>query len=122
MNDVRQKLIENIVEPAATGRSPSTIAGTILDVSESDNTCSVAYTKPDGRKINKYNVPVMLTNKSIIDWFPEKGETVLLQDKNDIVYITGPSYESYSDIRNKISLKNDLFSESFVDTLGGFLF
>lgn len=122
MNEVRQKLLNSMIEPAADSRSTSTFAGTIISVNEKTNICTVSYTRQDGKKINKDNVPVMLSNKSIIDWFPEEGENVLLQEKNNVTYITGPSCSNYESIRNSISLVNDVFSDSFVDVLGGFLF
>lgn len=122
MNDVRQKLLGSIIEPAADSRSSSTFSGTVISVNEKANTCSVSYTRLDGKKINKDNIPVMLTNKSIIDWFPEEKESVLIQVRNNITYIIGPSCSSYDKIRSSISLTNDLFSDSFVDVLGGFLF
>jgi hypothetical protein len=122
MNEITKKLKENLIDPAANGRSASTLLGTIISVNEKTNSCSVSFVRQDGKKNNKDNVPVMLTNKSIIDWFPEEGETVLLQEKNTVIYITGPSYSNYGDIKKSITLKNDIFSESFLDVLGGFLF
>jgi hypothetical protein len=123
MNDVRQKLLSTIVEPAADNRSSSTLTATVTDADEKANTCSISYTRTDGKKMNKDNIPVMLTNKSIIDWFPEKNENVFIQEKtSNIVYITGPANPNYNDIRKENSLVNDIFSDSFVDTIGGFLF
>jgi hypothetical protein len=65
----------------------------------------------------------MLTNKSVIDWFPEKDDLVLIQEKNNnSIYIIGPTSSNYNNIRTGISLVNDVFSDSFIDTIGGFLF
>lgn len=123
MNDVRQKIMQTMIEPAADHRSSSTFTGTIIDVNEKTNLCTVKYTRSDGKTINKQNVPVMLTNKGIVDWFPEKNDSVTIQEKNNnTIYILGPSSSSYDTIRNSISLVNDVFSDSFMDTLGGFLF
>ena len=122
MNEIREKLIKNVVDPAAVGRSSSTIIGTVLNINEKANTCSVAYQKQDGKNVNKHNVPILLSNKSIIDWFPEEKESVLLKEQNNKVYVVGPSYSTYNSVRDSISLKNDVFSDSYVDVLGGFLF
>lgn len=122
MNEIQKKLKENLIDPAASGRSSSTLLGTVISTNERTNSCSISFVRQDGKKNNKDNVPVMLTNKSIIDWFPEAGETVLLQEKNTVIYITGPSYSTYGDIKKSIELKNDIFSESYMDVLGGFLF
>lgn len=122
MNEVRDKLLKNVVEPAADGRSSSMLTGTVTQVNEKANTCSVSYTKQDGKNVNKQNVPILLSNKGMIDWFPEEKEEVLLQEKNNRLYIMGPSYTSYNSIRDSIKLKNDVFSNSFMDVLGGFLF
>lgn len=121
MNDVRQKL-NDIIDPAADNRSTNTFSGVITSVNEKANVCNISYTRKDGKKINKNNVPLMISNKSFIDWFPEVDENVLLQEKNNVTYITGPSCANYDIIRKSVSLVNDVFSDSFVDTLGGFLF
>lgn len=122
MNELRDKILNKIVEPATESRSSSTLYGTVLRVNEKANNCDVSYVRQDGKQINKANVPILLSNKSIIDWFPAVKENILLQEKNNVIYIIGPAYSNYGDIRNSIKLKQDIFSESYIDVLGGFLF
>lgn len=122
MNYVNQKIKDKIVEPAANSRSVSTLSAKITNVNEKTNTCDVMYTRIDGTELRKKNVEILLNNKSFIDWFPEVNDNVLIQEKNNIVYVLGPAYSDYNKIRKSIELKNDVFSNSFVDTLGGFIF
>lgn len=122
MNYVNQKIKDKIVEPAANSRSVSTLSAKITNVNEKTNTCDVMYTRIDGTELRKKNVEILLNNKSFIDWFPEVNDNVLIQEKNNIVYVLGPAYSDYNKIRKSIELKNDVFSNNFVDTLGGFIF
>jgi hypothetical protein len=122
MNKVNQKIKNKIVEPAATSRSVSTLSAKITKVNEKTNTCDVMYTRIDGTELRKKDVTILLNNTSFIDWFPEVNDQVLIQEKNNIVYIIGPAYSDYNKIRKKIELKNDIYSNSFIDTLGGFIF
>lgn len=122
MNEIKQKLRDNIVEPAANSRSVSTLSAIITNCNEKTNTCDIKYTRPDGKEKFEKDIPVLLSNKSIIDWFPEKNDVVLIQEKNDIIYIIGPGYTDYNNVRKSIKLENDIYTNSFIDTLGGFIF
>lgn len=121
--NLRKKLQENIVIPAADSRGSVTLSGVVKKVNEKLNTCTVKFTNFDGKEQVKNSVPVYLYNKSIIDWFPSVNEKVLLQHRNGVIYITGPAYsESYNDIRNELTLEQDIYAESFIDGIGGYLF
>ena len=121
-SNIKDKIKNKIVEPAANSRSVSTLSAKITKVNEKTNTCDVMYTRIDGTEMRRKNVDVLLTNKSFIDWFPEVNDIVLIQEKNNIVYIIGPSYSNYDNVRKNIELKNDILSNSYIDTLGGFIF
>ena len=41
--------------------------------------------------------------------------------KNETLFISGPG-EPSSNLKNKLELKNDIFSDSFIDSIGGFVF
>ena len=121
---LKSKLIENIVAPVASDKSTSSLDAIVTKVNERTNTCSIKYTNNEGIPVEQANVPVQLHNISIIDWFPKVNEHVLITTKGrgDIA-ITGPSYgKNYTNIRNKIKLTEDIYSDISSATMGGFIF
>lgn len=119
---IRDKIQKNIVNPTTDSRGIANLTGTIQKVNEASNTCQVAYIRFDGKKQIKNNVPVVLTNKGMIDWFPKVGEEVLVQERNERVSIIGPAYSNYRSVRNGNKLKQDVLTSSYVDSMGGFIF
>lgn len=118
-----KKLFENnIVEPAAKSRSTSIIEGIAIKVNEKTNLCTIQFNDSTGKTETRENVPVLVYNKNVIDWFPKKNEKVLLQEKDRVLYITGPSYQNYSNIRSTLKLENDIFSDTLISGIGGYLF
>lgn len=122
MNEIQKKVKEKLIEPATNSRSLSNLYAIVRSSNEKANLCNIRYKNKDGKSINKNNVSVLITDTSIISWFPQVNEKVLVQEKNNDVYIIGPAYFNYEEIRKSMELKNDIFSNSFVDTMGGFLF
>lgn len=122
-NNIKRKLQENIVAPTADSRSSVTLTGVVTKVNEKYNNCSVKFNNVYGTEETKHSIPVYLYNKSIIDWFPEIGDNVLLQYRNGVLYITGPAYNSsYDDFRQEIALSQDVYAESFINGMGGYVF
>ena len=80
-NQIRDKIKEKIIEPTTSGRSVSMLTGIITSCDEKTNKCSVKYTRQDGKEDNRDNIPIMLSNTGIIDWFPKVNDIVLLQQK-----------------------------------------
>lgn len=122
MNEIRTKLQNDIVEPAALSRSTTMQEGIVIKSDQKANTCDVSFIRNDGKKITQDNVPLLLNGTTDITWFPKKDEKVILQTREENVFIIGPSYRNFQEIRNKMKLKHDIFSDSNTDTLGGFLF
>ena len=121
---LKSKLIENIVAPVATDKSTSSLDAIVTKVNERYNTCSIKYTNHEGIPVEQANVPVQLHNISIIDWFPKINEHVLITTKSrgDIV-IVGPSYgRNYNNVRSKLRLTEDIYSDISSCTMGGFIF
>jgi hypothetical protein len=76
-----------------------------------------------GYKSNKDNVPVKIYNQCIIDWFPKAGEMVNIDITDCKLVITSKYEGGYgADVRSGTKLKKDVLSNSFVDTIGGFIF
>lgn len=122
MNNIKKKISQSIVDPTAKSRSVSTLEGKVIKSNENSNTCKVEYNDFNGRKETRDSVPVLVYNKSIIDWFPKINEKVLLQEKDEVIYIIGPAMTSYLNIRSSIKLENDIYSDTFISGIGGYLF
>lgn len=121
-NTIKKLLTDNIVEPAAKSRSTSIIEGVATKVYEKSNVCTVKFSDSTGKVEIRDSVPVFIYNKSIIDWFPSDNEKVLLQEKDRVLYIVGPASQDYSKVRNQIKLENDVFSDTLIGGIGGYLF
>lgn len=119
---IQDKLKKNIVNPTADSRGVANLTGIIKSVNEPANTCEVSYTKFDGKKQIKSGVPLVLTNKGCLDWFPKVGDTVLVQEKNNVLSVIGPAYSDYGQIRQGNKLKQDVLTNTYVDTMGGYIF
>lgn len=122
MSEIKNKIKTSIADPAAESRKVTLQTGIVIKANEKSNTCNVSYIRNDGKKINEENVPLLLNNISNMMWFPKEKEEVLIQIRENNVYILGPSYRQYNTIRDKIKLKHDIFTDTNTDTLGGFIF
>lgn len=121
--NLKNKLVENIVAPVASSHSAAFIRATVLTADERSNTCTVKYRDQEGVLLTQPNVPVQLTNVSFIDWFPKKNESVILSVRKNELKVTGPDYqESYSNIKSKIELSNDIYSDTSSHFIGGYIF
>ena len=122
MSSVKQILKEKYIEPNNKSNSTYMLTGTIIDVDEETYLCKVRYVNnKTGVNVIRDNVQVISYNKNIIDWFPEVNEEVNLQMRNNSLVIIGPA-ASAGKIRREIKLENDIFSDSFIDGIGGNLF
>lgn len=121
-NQFKKLFTENIIEPATKSRSTSVIEGVATNVNEKTNLCTVKFSDSTGKVEIRDSVPVFIYNKSVIDWFPSDNEKVLLQEKDRVLYIIGPACQDYSKVRNQIKLENDIFSDTLIGGIGGYLF
>lgn len=121
--DLKNKLINNIIAPVATGHSATFIRATVNSSNEKNNTCTITYVNTEGVKVKQKDVPVKLTNISFIDWFPRPKETVIVSVKKGEIYITGPDYQnSYSHMRNSMQLSQDIYSDNSSYFIGGYIY
>ena len=121
MNNIKKIISERIMEPAVKSRSSNILSGVVISANEKSNLCKVKITDDTGHINTLEGVPVFIYNKSIIDWFPKENESVMLQQKGNQIFITGPTDSDYSMIRNRISLRNDIYAETFFGGIGGYL-
>lgn len=120
---LKNKLVDNIIAPVANSHSATFIRGIVNNVNEKNNTCTVTYTNSEGVKVKQESVPIQLTNVSFIDWFPKVNETVNVSVKKGEIYVVGPDYQkSYSSVRNKIQLVQDIYSDDASYFIGGYIY
>lgn len=121
-NKIQDRIKNKLIDPISKDNSLSSIAGIVKETNEGANNCTVSFTDNNGAKQVKSNVPILITSKGFIDWFPKVNEQVLLQYKNGILYVVGPTYNDYSSIRKDIKTEKDILTSTFIDTMGGYIF
>ena len=119
---IQSKIKDRLIEPISKDNSITTLAGIVKETNEGANNCTVSFTDNNGAKQVKSNVPILITNKGFVDWFPKVNDSVLLQYKSDILYVVGPTYNNYNNIRKDIKVEKDILTASFLDTMGGYVF
>ena len=121
---LKNKLIQNVVNPVATDMSTMSLDAVVTKVNEKANTCSVKYINHEGIQVEQANVPVQLNNIGIIDWFPKIREHVLVATKSrGDISIIGPNYgRNYGNVRKQLKLSEDIYSDISSFTMGGFIF
>lgn len=118
-----EKLKSQIVEPAAKSRRTHYTTATVTMANEKLNICDITYVDKNGLDGNRNSVPVKIYNKGVIDWFPNVGDEVIIEDSDISITIIGPAIENYDkDVRVKNTLTQDILHNSFIDTMAGVLF
>lgn len=65
---------------------------TVIEANQADNRCVISAVNRDGISQVYYNVPVVFStaDDTLISWFPQNGEEVLVTEKNKTYVINGP--------------------------------
>lgn len=122
MSELKRKIQETIVDPAAHTRRSFSMVALVLESNERNNLCTIEFIDKDGYKSNKNNVPVRLYNSCIIDWFPKTGEYVNVEETDGAITILSKYEGGYgSSVRVNTKLKKDILPTSFVDTMAGYI-
>lgn len=123
MNTFKNKIINDIVNPAESSRGKAIIVGQVTKSDENNNYCSVKFVDKDGMQSNKNNVSVRVYNSGIIDWFPKVGELVNIEESNGTYQIVSKLEYGYgSGTRSSTELTNDILPESMNSNTGGYIF
>ncbi len=89
----------------SANRDQQTVAK-VLSADESNNQCTVEYMDRDGSKVKIDKAMVDLRNK---DWFPSKGDIVLIRVSGRSALVEQQYTEDYNaDVRSKQKLSNDV--------------
>lgn len=121
-SQIRNIINEKYLAPNNKSNSTYMITGKVIDVNEDSYQCKVEYIdSKNGIKRIRDNVQVISYNKSVIDWFPKNGESVNLQLRNNTLVIIGPA-DSANSVQRQLKLQNDIFSDTYIDGVGGYIF
>ena len=104
---------ESIRASSATRR---TIAK-VIDANENTNFCTIVYKDQSGSVTEMPQVAVDFRNT---DWFPEKGDTVLIDmTRNSAVIVSRYTTDYASEVRSEEKLENDIMPDGDGTCVGG---
>lgn len=119
MSSFKDKLLQEVVNPAANSRRASYIVGTITKANNT-NKCKVDFTDNNGFERKNETVEIQIYGDGV--WFPKKGDKVVIMQMGNNFVITSKYIRSWSDYKEKTSLKVDIFSNLVTDFVSGFIF
>ena len=123
MSTIKKLIQERIVNPVNHNRGVGSAIAEIMAADEKNNLCSIRYFNKDGIVMTKDNIPVQIYSQGFVDWFPQKGDFVKIEEAGDHVLITAKFIGNYhTDIRARNKLTKDVCADSSDSTLGGFIF
>ena len=121
----KQKMRNELLFPAVnSGETSSRVLAKVKKVDESRNTCQIEYFDKKGKRRIDSNVPVRVSSYSVIDWFPTKGDVVVIEVFGRDAIITGePETISGVNNRSKNTIESDVYSDNMsCNTEGGYVF
>ena len=91
----------------------STIHAEVIKSDETNNTCSIQYVDSiTRRKRNRDNVTVRLYGSGT-DYFPKKGDTVIVQEDGDTCVVIARDVSNYAmDVSAQMKLTQDIYSDA----------
>ena len=122
MSEIRELILERVVNPSSRGNLVHEVVGTVTDVDEVNNWCSVEYVDRDGYRSNRDNVWVKQYDGSQ-PWFPSVDDQVTIEDTGDSAIVTGKSYQNYAiQMGTKRELTMDSCPDNMGASMGGYIF
>lgn len=111
-----------MVEPVTHQLDRISTLAKVTKADEKNNVCSIQYTDKNGRFRNKDNVSVRLYGSGT-DWFPSVGDFVTVEDSNSGTVIIARHVQNYNmDVRSKMQLSKDIYSDSSGAEPGGTIY
>lgn len=109
---LRQQLLDKVITPITYENEIMTTIAFVLNSDDKNNCCDIRYIDKQGRIRNRNNVIVRLTGSGM-DWFPVKGDYVTIELARETCVIIARSITNYNmDVRSKMELKQDIYSDS----------
>lgn len=109
---LRQQIRDKIIAPITYENEALATIAYVLRSDDKNNCCDIRYIDKQGKIITRNNVIVRLTGSGM-DWFPVKGDYVTIEISRDTCVIIARSISNYNmDVRSKMELKQDIYSDS----------
>jgi len=122
MTALRQQMIDKLVTPITYPNEAITTTALVLRADDKNNCCDIRFVNKEGVMCERENVIVRLTGSGM-DWFPVEGDYVTIELSRDICAIVARSVSNYNmDVRSKMELKQDIYSDSFGYPPGGIIY
>lgn len=106
------------------GDSAFRVAAVVIESDEKGNVCTVKYRNKKGILVTKENAVVRSSSPSIIDWFPERGDYVMIEVYGGKPTVTGMlDGEARTKSKADSTLDNDVYSDNMgCETNGGYIY
>lgn len=122
MYDLRSNLRNNLINSVARLTDRIVTVGKVTKSDEINNLVSVQYVDKHGKTRNKDNVTVRLYGNGG-DWFPSEGDMVVIEESDGDMSVVARHVGNYNmDVRSRMKLEQDNFSDSGGGSTGGFIF
>ena len=122
MYDLRSSLRNSLVNSVARLTDRIITIGKVTKSDEINNMVSVQYVDKHGKTRNKDNVTVRLYGNGG-DWFPSRNDLVVIEESDSDIAVVGRHVGNYNmDVRSKMQLEQDNYSDSGGGATGGYIF
>ena len=114
MFGIKDLISQNIVNSSVNKSSQSyKTTAEVLEISESRNLCRIKYRNAKSKLVIEDEIPVKLIGNENGDWFPDKGEIVMVEEVKGKAIITGIYYEDYEvDVKSRCHNEKDIYAEN----------
>ena len=122
MQDFKSLLRNGLINSVARAVDRVITIGRVTKSDEINNTVSVQYVDKNGKIRNKENVTVRLYGNGG-DWFPSVGNYVVIEESDSDMSVVARHVGNYNmDVRSKMQLESDVYSDSGGGAMGGCIF
>ena len=122
MQDFKSLLRNGLINSVARAVDRVITIGRVTKSDEINNTVSVQYVDKNGKIRNKENVTVRLYGNGG-DWFPSVDNYVVIEESDSDMSVVARHVGNYNmDIRSKMQLESDVYSDSGGGAMGGCIF
>lgn len=122
MQDFKSLLRNGLINSVARAVDRVITIGKVTKSDEINNTVSVQYVDKNGKIRNKENVTVRLYGNGG-DWFPSVDDYVVIEESDSDMSVVARHVGNYNmDVRSKMQLETDVFSDSNGGATGGCIF
>ena len=109
---LKQQLLDRVVTPITQENETFVTPAFVVSADDKNNCCDIQYIDKHGKLRTKENVTVRLTGSGM-EWFPTAGDYVNVEIGREICVIVARAIANYNmDVRSKMELKQDIYSDS----------